>query len=160
MIMIAMYTGCRIEEICRLYVKSVITKEKIKCLDIDESKTDAGVRITPIHSRLLPEIERMVKDSSDGYLIKSTTKNKYNERSSALSKKFGRMKTEMGYDKTMVFHSIRKTVTTQLENSETPTSWLKSIIGHERGDITYDVYSDGPTLVNKKRFIEKLKYNL
>ena len=158
MILIGMYTGCRIEEVCRLDKNSIIIEDGVKCFDIDESKTDAGIRKTPVHKDLEEHIDRMIKESKDGYLIKSNSKNKYNRRSDNLSKKFGRMKKAMGFGGEHTFHSFRKTVITTLERLDCPRYTLKAIVGHERGDVTYDVYSAGPTPKIKKKYLDMLSY--
>lgn len=62
----------------------------------------------------------MVADSKDGYLIPVSTQNQYDERSAPIGKRFGRMKAEMGFGPEHVFHSIRKTVATLLEDAQCP----------------------------------------
>ena len=42
---------------------------------------------------------------------------KYGHRTDAIGKRFGRTKTALGYDERYVFHSLRKTVATQLEQA-------------------------------------------
>ena len=65
--------------------------------------------------------------SQDGYLLSGLTFNKYGDRSNAIGKRFGRLKQSLGFSEKKVFHSIRKTVVTLLEDgghhssSNTPT---------------------------------------
>lgn len=150
----------RIEELCRLKTSDIINDEGIKCFSIKDAKTAAGERNIPIHSALLHVIDRLVENSEDGYLIKSTSGNKYGNRSDALSKQFGRLKTDLGYNSQFVFHSLRKTVITQLQRADIPGILIAAIVGHETGTITFDVYSSGPSPSQKHKAISKLKYPL
>lgn len=161
LICIATYTGCRIEEICQLSVdKSIIKENNILCFSIEDAKSPAGIRKIPIHTALIPTIERLKKESSNGMLIPSKSKNKYGILSDLYSKAFGRFKLELGYDKSYVFHSIRKTVITQLQRAGVEGITIASIVGHETGTITFDIYSEGPSIKQKQKALEKLKFNL
>jgi len=55
--------------------------------------------------------------SQDGYLLSGLTFNKYGDRSNAIGKRFGRLKQSLGFSEKKVFHSIRKTVVTLLEDA-------------------------------------------
>lgn len=158
LILLGALTGARIEELCRLKTSDIIHDEGIKCFSIKDAKTAAGERNIPIHPALLHVIDRLADKSEDGYLIKSTSGNKYGNRSDALSKQFGRLKTDLGYNSQFVFHSLRKTVITQLQRADIPGILIAAIVGHETGTITFDVYSSGPSPSQKLNAISKLKY--
>lgn len=161
LICIATYTGCRIEEICQLSIdKSIIKENNVLCFSIEDAKSPAGIRKIPIHRALISTIERLKKESPNGMLIPSKSKNKYGILSDLYSKAFGRLKLELGYDKSYVFHSIRKTVITQLQRSGVEGITIASIVGHETGTITFDIYSEGPSIQQKQKALEKLKFNL
>jgi integrase len=157
LIFIAAYSGARIEEICSIKCSNVdINNQSINIVD---SKTSAGIRVVPIHSKLLPKIRELINDSKDGYLISGLTFNKYDDRSNAIGKRFGRLKNKCGYSRDFVFHSIRKTVTTELENTGTTENLAADILGHEKPRITYGLYSGGASLQNKKAAIEKITFD-
>ena len=73
-----------------------------------------------MHTAVAPVVARLVADSKDGYLIPTTVDNQYGERSSAIGKQFGLLKTRLGFGPEHVFHSIRKTVATLLEDAQCP----------------------------------------
>ena len=50
LIWLAMWTGCRIEELCSLKLTNVFDDH----FKVDDAKTEAGEREVPIHSRLSP----------------------------------------------------------------------------------------------------------
>ena len=108
LITLGAYTGCRIEELCSLKLKSV-TDDRI---EIEDAKTEAGWRTIPIHSHIRQLVARLRDTSTDGYLLSGLTFNKYGDRSNAIGKRFGRLKSKCGYGSDYVFHSFRKGVAT------------------------------------------------
>jgi len=92
-------------------------------------------------------------------LISGLTFNKYENKSNALGKRFGRLKSSLGFSSLQVFHSIRKTVATTFENKEVLENIVADIIGHDKPRITYGSYSSGTTLKVKKQKIELLNYD-
>jgi integrase len=57
-----------------------------------------------------------------------------------------------------VFHSIRRTVVTLLDNAGVPENVVADIVGHDKPSITFGLYSGGSSLVVKREAIEKLSY--
>ncbi|CAH1044714.1 tyrosine-type recombinase/integrase [Halomonas sp. TD01] len=156
-IKIAGLTGCRIEEVCRLKKSHIVAENGIQSLYVEEGKTDASIRKIPIHSSLKPLVEQLVKNAdSDGYLIHTSGGNKYGIRSDSISKAFGRIKRELGYDARYVFHSIRKTVITALQHNDVKPLVIASIVGHETGTVTFDIYSEGASAKQKLEAIKTL----
>jgi len=156
LILLGTYTGARIEELCQLKAEHVIEPDGIKSFDIVDSKTAAGIRVVPIHPALSALVDRMVEQSKGGYLVPSDSKNKYGIRSDALSKAFGRLKKAQGFGPQQVFHSIRKTVVTQLDRASVRWTLIAELVGHETGTTTMDVYSQGATAAQKLEAISKL----
>jgi integrase len=154
LIRLGMYTGARIEELCALKVESC-TKE---VLSITDSKTDAGIRQVPVHSAVVEVVNRLMAASQDGYLLSGLTFNKYGDRSNAIGKRFGRLKASLGFSEKKVFHSIRKTVVTLLEDAGVSENLTADIVGHEKPRITYGLYSGGHSLAPMKEAIEKIFY--
>ena len=84
--------------------------------------------------------------------------NKYGDRSNAVGKRFGWLKTDQGFGKKYVFLSIRKTVVTILENAGVPENVVADIVGHEKTTMTYGLYSGGLSLAVKREALDKLAY--
>ncbi len=154
LIMLGAYTGARIEELCSLKVEQV-SKDSFR---IGDSKTAAGIREVPIHSKIASMVEELKKSSDDGYLISGLSFNKYGDRSNAIGKRFGRLKDELGFGRSHTFHSFRATVVTQLENAGVSENLAADIVGHEKPRITYGLYSGGASLEVKRAAIEKIAY--
>lgn len=71
LIKFAAYTGCRIEEIGRISKATTEFEDGNPiAFRVDDSKTKAGIRIVPIHPKLLPLYIQLLNDSDDGYLFK------------------------------------------------------------------------------------------
>lgn len=154
LIRLGMYSGARIEELCSL--KADDCTEAV--LKITDSKTEAGVREVPVHSLLVDVVKRLKEASTDGYLISGLSFNKYDDRSNAIGKRFGRLKKSLGFPDKKVFHSIRKTLVTLLENAGISENLAADIVGHEKPRITYGLYSGGATLAVKKEALERIAY--
>jgi integrase len=153
---LGMWSGARIEELCSLAVSDV--RMRTKSFAIKDAKTAAGIREVPIHDKLMPTLRRLVGKRTGGYVLAGLLANKYGDRSNAIGKRFGRLKKVAGFGPTLVFHSIRKCVGTQLENSLVPEGVSADILGHEKPNITYGLYSGGASLEVKRAALERLRY--
>lgn len=155
LIALGAYTGCRIEELCSL--KLIDIHEGY--FSVSDAKTKAGIREVPIHSAISSIINRLKEQSTDGYLLSGLTFNKYQDRSNALGKRFGRLKTSLGYGELHVFHSIRKTLVTLLENAGVTENNAADIVGHDKPRITFGLYSEGALINVKVEALERVRYN-
>ncbi|WP_135076768.1 tyrosine-type recombinase/integrase [Terasakiella sp. SH-1] len=154
LITLGMWTGARIEELCSLKVNKV----KDKSFEIEDAKTASGWREVPIHSKLKPNIQRLVKDSKDGYVLSGLSENKYGDRSNAIGKRFGRLKTELGFDRRHVFHSLRKTVISKFKHAGVNEDKAADIVGHDIPTMTYGLYADGSLLQEMIDAMEMITY--
>jgi len=157
LIKLGMYTGARIEELAMLRKDDLDLTEGV--LRIRGTKTDAAVRTVPIHPTLMPLLAVLAPDSKDVYVVEGLTIDGRGERGKAMGKRFGRLKAAMGHTgRDKVFHSIRKTVATLLEQAEVPEGVAADILGHEKQTMTYGLYSGGSSLRQKREAIHKLTY--
>lgn len=158
LILLGAYTGARIEELADLKVEDVKEKDGVKYFEIGDSKTEAGLRDLPVHKDIIPLVEHLVENSTDGYLLPGEPVTANGERSSAIGKSFGRLKTKLGYDKRYVFHSLRKTLSTLLERQGYHHNQAAEITGHEKVGETYGTYSAGLTIPEKAELLNKITY--
>jgi integrase len=156
LITLGMYTGARIEELAMLKKSDLDFKRSV--IHFRGTKTDAADREVPMHAVLLPVLRDAA--SSDGeYVIPDLNIDSRGERGKALGKRFGRLKTAMGFKgRAKVFHSIRKTVGTQLEQAGVSEGVAADILGHEKQTMTYGLYSAGSSLKQKQQAMRKLAY--
>lgn len=159
-IRIGSHTGMRIEEICKIEIKrDLIDDEGVYSFSLDDGKNESAIRNIPVHPDILPVVQRMIEESKDGFLMPSPGGNKYDIRSDYLSKAFGRLKTANGFGPQYVFHSFRGTVITQLQRKHVPPLTIVSIVGHESGTVTFDIYSAGASSEQKFEAIKNITYN-
>lgn len=154
LIRLGMWSGARIEELCSLKCEKVHDTH----FEIEDAKTAAGWRSVPIHPKLAPHIARLKEVSTDGYILPGLPPNKYGDRSNSVGKRFGRMKMALGFGEGYVFHSIRKTVATLLENAGVPENVAADIIGHDKPTMTYGLYSGGNGLAVMAEALGRIDY--
>jgi integrase len=156
LIKLGAYTGARIEELCALTIADIDLKART--MTVEDAKSDAGNRVVPIHRAILPVIKSLIGQRNDptGRLLAKLKPNKYGDYSNAIGKRFGRLKKAMGYDGRYVFHSLRKTVTTQLRAAGVAHSTIEAIQGwvgegmvnHYAGDLPLRVRADGVSKIS------------
>lgn len=138
LIVIGMFTGCRISEICDLKITSV----RSKSFTVVDSKTYSGIREVPIHPQLQPLVAFLKRVSNDDYLISGLSqRNQQMQRSKGMINKFSRIKTELGFGAEYGFHSFRSTLAHEMENAGVNEIHAARILGHLVKSITYGLYS-------------------
>jgi integrase len=130
LIRLAAYSGARLGELMNLTKSSIITDDGIPCIHIIRGKTRNARRIFPVHPTILDLVKRLDADAgTDGFLVYCSAEN----RADTMSKRFGRMKTEMGYDEHYTFHCLRHAVIEAFRNVHCPLEIRNRIVGHEDG---------------------------
>jgi integrase len=135
LIRIAAHTGARLGELMNLTTSSIMHDDGIPCLRMagpgKRRKTRAARRVVPIHPAIRELMTELVNNAdAEGFLIVCSAKH----RATAMSQRFGRMKSIMGHDEFHVFHSIRHTVVQMFREVRCPLEVRNLIIGHEDGD--------------------------
>ena len=151
-----MYTGMRIEEICRLRRSDI----EADCFLVREGKTQSAPRKIPIHSILIPMVQTKMCLPKDGYLV-TGLKAYRDKRSHSISKCFGTRRKQLGFDKRKyTFHSLRANFVTELDNLGIDLSIIQSLIGHRQQSLVRSVYSGGPKIEKLREVINKIDYGL
>ena len=134
---IARFTGMRLSEIGALTSESIEFIDAIACFRVrSDAKTAASAnRLIPISKTLQGLVDLTDLDM----------------RNSArpVGKRFGRLKRlvlQDGDSRSKCFHSIRKFVVTTLEQAGISESIAADLVGHEKPNITYNVYSNGSSV--------------
>ena len=155
LILLAIYTGCRIEELCALKLTDV----GADYFQIKVGKTEASTCRISIHSEIKQMVERLVQNSKDCYLLNGLSdENALNKHSAAISKKFGYLKRGMGFkDRKHTFHSFRATFITRLMNAKVDKTLTKKLVGHKGTDITYHLCAGAADWDNKVELMELVK---
>ena len=100
--LLGIYTGMRIEEICRLKTKDI----ESECMLIREGKTQSAPRKIPIHKSILPLLATMISSTQDGYLIEGL-KIYRGKRSPSISKRLEIRRKQLDFvRRKYTFHSF------------------------------------------------------
>ena len=152
---VAMYSGMRLDEICNIQKVHISDK----CFRVLEGKTEAAKRAIPVHHLIEPLIERLLDSSKNDYLIKGIKSGGYdNKRSWNFQKKLGRLRKKIGIPEGVVFHTLRNTFATRMENLGIPRNHISQLMGHEDSNMALDVYSSGLAIEPLVESINKLTY--
>jgi len=147
--LIVLYSGARLEEICRLRVDSFNIINDINIIQILpdnewRGKTKATLRTIRIHPKLfelgLLEYVANRKTNSQKRLFPKLTEQR-DGYSSRVSKWFTRYRKKCDITKSgKVFHSLRHTFTAELKQKGVSIEIAKAIIGHEDESETFGRY--------------------
>ncbi len=152
---VALYSGMRLDEICNIQ-KTVINDN---CFKVLEGKTKASRRKIPIHPVLKPLVERFLDSKEEVYLIKGLKSGGYdNKRSWNFQKRLGRLRKKIGMPEGVVFHTLRNTFATQIENKGIPMNHISHHMAHEDSKMALDIYSAGLAIEPLVKSIKKLTY--
>ena len=152
---VGMYSGMRLEEICNIQDKHVFQGR----FQIKEGKTKAAARVIPVHPLIKPLLEQMRGTYGEGYLIDGIKSGGYdNKRSWHFQKKLGRLRKKIGIQEGVVFHTLRNTFATRMENLGIPRNHISQLMGHEDSNMALDIYSEGLAIEPLIKSINKLTY--
>ena len=143
---LAVFTGCRISELCNLEVKHVIVDGDITAIFVATGKTDAAERVIPLTDDLGMRVRALADNKQDDELLLGF------DNSSEMSRWFSRIKTEnISTDSAKCFHSFRVMFSTAMQQSGVDELKAAAILGHKRGNtMTYGYYSRGYELQQLK----------
>jgi len=156
---IALYTGMRQSEIRQINLEDIIKDPEtgIYYIDIPESKSEAGARQIPIHSKLLPIIEQ-----ASFPLFNGLDMNAFGKKA-----RYHLYKALGGQKGIKNFHTLRANFVDAIaeNNKMNPNQFtpliIQEICGHVKGEqnaLTYDRYKGGFSLSDKKELIENISY--
>lgn len=160
--LIALHSGMRLEEICRLRPGTdIVVKNGIHCFDIQardgwDPKTESGTRFVPVHRWLighgLIEFAKRQRAAGAEHLFSPELTLHKHKLSSGFSREFSRIKSSLGVGDKTTFHSFRHTFRTVLDSTDFKDAHIDAVMGHESGT------SEGRTYVKVKGVtIEKLR---
>lgn len=173
-VMIAIYTGARLNEIAQLNLDDIREENGIWYFDINDEdeniddkkrlKNESSKRRVPIHDALLAagilkHIDNLRKDKHTRLFpdLKYLKGHKYGRNLARwVNDKF---LVALGIkDKKISFHSFRHSFATQLLNAGAQESLVQDLMGHSKQTVIQGVYNKGYDLKMLKTCIDKLTY--
>ena len=73
-------------------------------------------------------------------------------------KKLGKLRKKIGIPEGVVFHTLRNTFATRMENLGLPRNHISQLMGHEDSNMALTVYSSGIVIEGLVESINKLTY--
>ena len=145
---IGIFSGMRAEEIARLRCVDVQVAGDIPFFNIVEQpdgwtpKTEAGIRMVPIHpflleNGLLQYVEARRAEGSLRMFPALRPQGKDRKLSASFSRSFSHTKMKLGIGPKIVFHSFRHSVRTILTNKPPGVvrdAWIDAVMGHSAED--------------------------
>ena len=149
---IALYHGCRLNEICQLDVDDIVQEKGIPCISINEDgedksvKNKGSIRVIPIHPKLIDmgflyyvEYQRKEKQKKLFQISKKQLRNGY---AGPIQHWFARYLDTIGLvDKAKVFHSFRHTFETMAVEKRIPAEYQNAICGWTNQGIGQRLYA-------------------
>jgi len=162
--LVALYSGMRLNEIAELATVDVQEQDGVPFLDVTEAKSEAGVRRVPVHSELIRagfmgyvEHIRSQKHAQLWPALKPGGRD--GRRGHYISKRFTEQRRARGVTRERVaFHSFRKTFVRALELAGVDRDRAALVVGHERG-FTFRVYNpEGVDVAALREVVEAVRY--
>ncbi|CNL95040.1 site-specific tyrosine recombinase XerC [Yersinia intermedia] len=164
-ILIGLYSGMRLDEICSLKIIEIITIEGIRCFNITKGKTKSAIRYVPIHSKLIDIVDKYLSVANGEYLLTHANqiKRKDGKIGPYYSQKFTRLRNSVLPAATdrQCFHSLRGMFITTLDRAGVPEQRIGAITGHSEQKAkteAFRTYSRGAGMKDLSGYIELASY--
>ncbi|HGY1158894.1 MULTISPECIES: tyrosine-type recombinase/integrase [Enterobacter cloacae complex] len=164
-IIMGLFSGCRLDELASLKKSEIQTVEGVRCFYISKSKTKAGVRYVPIHSRLAAIVDEYLSHSYGEYLFPQA--NKINradgKKGPFYSQAFTRLRRRVLPTATdrQCFHSLRGMFITSLDRAGVPEQRIGAITGHtsqKSKTEAFRTYSQGASMEELKKHVDLVEF--
>jgi len=165
---LALHSGARLDEIAGLQLTDIRETEGVTCLHIDESggrdlKNDHGIRIVPVHSRVLQlGLMEYIAAQAGPRLVSNLKRSSLGKYGGPVSAFFNQYLNDIGVKKKQRhknFHSLRHTWATAARRAGIPDADADELGGWSKsGSQRSRTYAADHTIPAKAALIERLKF--
>ena len=161
---LGLYTGARIEELCALRMKDIERKLGAFFVTLRTGKGKTPTRtIAVAHAAPSAVLARRwsgEKSDAEGQLFPSFRPGGYDGKLSwAVSKAFGRFRKALELPGGVDFHSFRRTLITALENLGVEQVPIARYVGHTLSTLAFSLYSGGSTDKTNLQTARKIQHS-
>lgn len=158
--LVALYTGMRLNEIVSLTKRQVREENGCRIIDVTDAKTEAGIRKVPLHPQLGWLAQRAsAGEGSERVWPDFSDEGPGKKPGGDAGKEFSRFKRGRGFeDRRKVFHSFRKNFVGQLEEAGVPENEVAVLVGHEKPHFTFKTYSTADMLKRLAAAVTHIAY--
>jgi integrase len=167
--LIALYSGCRLEEICQLHLADIRQEDGVWIFDINDKgeknlKNLSSVRLIPIHPRLIDlgllEYAQGLKTKGETRLFPELPRRR-DGYGQTVSKWYQLYKKRCGIADGKTFHSFRHTFITHLKHKQVDPFMIHELDGHTINSETMGRYGKRYTPeILLREAIEKIDYGI
>lgn len=164
-ITMGLFSGCRLDELASLKKSEIQTVEGVRCFYISKSKTKAGIRHVPIHSRLSEIVDDYLSHAYGEYLFPQANRinRKDGKKGPFYSQAFTRLRRRVLPTATdrQCFHSLRGMFITCLDRAGVPEQRIGAITGHtdqKSKTEAFRTYSQGASMEELKKHVEIVNF--
>lgn len=170
---LALYTGCRLEELGQLLVSDVKREDGVWYLAIQEAddegnivkslKTESSTRDVPLHHCLIDlgflDYKAEMERSCQRHIFPNL-RERNGVRTVYFSKWYGRQRNTFGItDRRKVFHSFRHSFKDACRDADVPEDVRDALTGHANGSVGRD-YGRGHSRAKLAMWIRKISYDV
>lgn len=156
--LVAMFTGMRLDEIASLTRGQIMREGKVSFVQVVDAKTEAGVRRVPLHPKLQWLADRAKGAAAERVWPAFNPEGPGKKAGADAGKEFSRFKLGKGFaSRRKAFHSFRKNFVGQLEERGVPQSEVAQLVGHEKG-FTFGKYGTTVTLARMAKIVAMIDY--
>ncbi|MBB6123249.1 tyrosine-type recombinase/integrase [Sphingobium subterraneum] len=158
LMLVALYSGMRLDEIASLTVAD-IQRKPVPFIRVTDAKTRAGNRDVPIHPALWWLVDKATGEGGNRLWPSFRDEGPGGKPGGDAGKEFSRHKAGKGYrDRVKAFHSFRKNFVGQLERRRVPEQEVAQIVGHEKAGFTFGTYGGEAELRRKAKVVSLIAY--
>lgn len=156
----ALYTGMRLDEIASLTVGQFRKEGSIDVIRVIDAKTPAGNRDVPVHPALSWLVKKAVGKPEARIWPSFNPEGPGKKPGADAGRDFSRFKASKGFTgRTKAFHSFRKNFVGQLEQRQVPENEVAQLVGHEKKGITFGTYGTPAELQRKADIVAMIEYS-
>ncbi len=172
--LLALYQGCRVEELCQLLVEDLREVDGVWCLAIDDVsggegelkrlKNGTSRRRLPLHPVVLEagllDYHQSVKEAGHKRLFPTLKTDRFGKYSAAFSKAFMKyLRDDLGIkDSRKVFHSFRHTFRDACREAGLDEELADALMGHSNTQKMGRRYGSSFSISSLKKAIDKISY--
>lgn len=158
LVRLALYTGCRREELGQLRGRDAEVVDGVQVLRIRQGKSANAVRLIPVHSAVRDLVSDVAPDAFLLLMDGGVTLD--GRRTHTTGDRFSRFKAAAGFPSELTFHGFRRSVAQRMETAKVPQSTTEYLLGHHRASMSYGKYSNRPDTDVLAEAIETIRYGV
>jgi integrase len=160
LVLLGLYSGARLEELCRLTVEDLCEADGVFYANVVDSKTEAGKREFAIsHATPVAILRHRLATIKTGFIFPDLkVGGRDQKRSHYVSRQYTVIRRRLGIPDGTDFHSFRRNFMTLMENLGVEYILVARYVGHQIPTLMHSTYSGGSWRQTSLRLANKVSY--